>query len=424
MRLNDISGHYCPSFFNIVLDTNEELPLAVQKYTATFMHEFIHYLQDLTLPYNLRLNFTNLARFLRICESANKNGNINMPFSDWSDNEKVLNEQMNYTFGNGCTETRSGFEDIVLKIEFVEKVTSELIEIQDRKFILYSYNMLFYNSMNMLRTYNLGARDILEYIAYKIEAKHYQASNMPDLPYRSIDLLFEYYGLSYVSDDIRLCIAEFCLYNDNPIRTLFNYFLENEEFKQNIRKLSYDKIYKILLTWEFETTDGVKETLVSKFDRRLQQFVNILSEQYKGLDGIRRWILQVNDYVKNELTGRFIFSEMYRINQHKFEEFIESVISRVGLPLIMNSKMESGSLQSENMDTSQFIQFYVLQEFLNTVVYSSNITVCPVKNFCVANCCEYDGRCSINPQNKSIDGFKCQYIDFLRLYGLSSIEIK
>lgn len=419
MRLKNIDGSYNPSFFNIVLETNEDISLAIQKYTPTFVHEFIHYLQDLLLPYSLRLNFTRLSWFLRIRESADKNGCIKLPFNEWDNNESVLIKQFNYTMGKGSMET--GFVDEVKRINFIEQNASELIEIKDRKFTLYTYNILI-NDKSI--TYNLGARDILEYIAYKIETKHYQTSNFPDLPYKSIDLLFEHYGLSYVSDDIRLCIAEFCLYNDNPIHNLFTIFLENEEFKHDINSLTYDSIYEKLLTYEFKTKDGIIETLPSKFDRRLNQFVDILSEQYIEFGEIRHWILQVNNFVKNELAERFIFSDLYRMNQDKFEDFIKVVITKIGLPLVMNNRMEYVSLQPEGIDTSQFIQFYILQEFLNSVLCTSNKPECPVTDFCVANSGKYNEHCSLNPQAKTINQEYCQYIYFLKLYGLSNVEIK
>jgi len=422
MRLKNINGSYSPSFFNIVLETNEDISLAVQKYTPTFVHEFIHYIQDLLLPYSLRLNFTRLSWFLRIRESADENGCIKLPFNDWDNNERVLLKQLDYTMGKGSMET--GFVDEVRGINLIEQKASDLIEIQGRKFTLYMYNILI-NDRSI--TYNLGARDILEYIAYKIEVKHYQTPNMPDLPYKSIDLLFEHYGLSYVSDDIRLCIVEFCLYNDNPIHYLFTNFLNNEEFKRNIKALTYDSIYKILLAHEFETKDGIKETLSGKFNRRLEQFVDILSEQYIKFDGIRQWILHANNFVKSELNERFIFSDMHRMNQDKFEAFINTVITKIGIPLVMNNREECISIQPEEeyeeIDASQFIHFYILQEFLNSVLYTSNMALCPVNDFCIANGGEYDERCSLNPRAKIINQEYCHYIGFLRAYGLSNVEI-
>ena len=228
MRLKNINGSYSPSFFNIFLETNEDISLAVQKNTQTFVHEFTHYLQDIVLPYNLRLNFTRLAMFVRIRESAKEHGFIDLPFNDWHDNERVLQEQLNYTMGNGALETGTGFVDIVSQIDSIQQYASDLVETEGRRFTLYTYSMPI-NDGEI--TYNLGARDLLEYIAYKIEEKQYQTSNVPDLPYKSIDLLFEYYGLSHVSDDIRLCIAEFCLYNDNPIHYFVYQFLGKSIFQ-------------------------------------------------------------------------------------------------------------------------------------------------------------------------------------------------
>lgn len=83
MRLNEIDGHYNPSFFNMVLETNEDISGAINKYTATFVHEFIHYIQDIILPYNIRMNLSKLRWFSNMRQSALSNGYIMRPFNDW-----------------------------------------------------------------------------------------------------------------------------------------------------------------------------------------------------------------------------------------------------------------------------------------------------------------------------------------------------
>ena len=58
---NFTSGLYNISFFNMKIDTSEELTNEViKKEESTFIHEFIHYLQDLILPYNIRVNLSNV----------------------------------------------------------------------------------------------------------------------------------------------------------------------------------------------------------------------------------------------------------------------------------------------------------------------------------------------------------------------------
>ena len=60
------------------------------------------------------------------------------------------------------------------------------------------------------------------------------------------NLIFDKYGLSHISDDIRLCIAERCLYNDVPIHFLMSTLLGKDEFEKYITDSSYEEIYKLL----------------------------------------------------------------------------------------------------------------------------------------------------------------------------------
>ena len=419
MRLKNINGYYNPSFFNIVLETNEEISLATKKYTATFMHEFIHYLQDLILPYNIRINFTNLSKYLKIRGFAKEHGYIKCPFCEWDNNETVLEQQFNYTFG--VNPLNIAFIDDVQSIDSIQCLETEVISIEKRKFKLQRYHLLINGNKSH---YVLGARDLLEYIAYKIESKHYETAELPQLPYRTIDLLFEYYGLSHVSEESRLCIAEFCLYNDNPIRLLFNNFLENEEFKKASICLTYDNLYRILLGYEFKTTDGKIETLKEKFNRRVRDFEIVLSNQYINFDTLKDWLSKVYQLASTDLCEKFIFSDLYRMSQNEFKSFIDLIINKIGLPLIMNDQKQCISLQSEELDVSQFIQFYILQEFLTLVLCGADDKVCPIYDFCIANGgkCDMHGR--LLDQSKSTNYEKCQYITFLEVSGLMGVDIQ
>lgn len=425
MRLNNINGQYHPSFFNIVLETDENISTAVKKHTSTFVHEFIHYLQDLILPYNIRLNLSKLRWFSNIRESAIKHGRLVRPFSDWDDDSQTTWLQYCMTFG--INPEGNQFID---KVRWMGKAESTFesasgfdaqFSMQYREFKVYTYNVPIND--NRIH-YNLGARDILEYIAYKIEAKHYPPNApLPQLPYESIDLLFEHYGLSHVAEDVRLCIAECCLYNDNPIRFLFINFLDNEKFKQTIEAYNYDEIYSMLLSLESQATDGIRETLTNKTNRRLEQFANNLTTNYMVFAGIRDWISRVNNFAKSELSGRFIFSDMYKMDTCEFSKFMNFTIDVIGLPLVMNNRKKCISLQSEKIDVSQFIQFYVLQKFMDLALSEPKEKSCPVYDFCKENDGKCDERCISNPQSKIIDSKNCPYIDFLKSYTLSDIEI-
>lgn len=73
----------------------------LEKENSTFIHEFVHYLQDLVLPYNIRFNLSNVRWFFNILEVAHKDGCIARPFDKWNEDSVVLRTQLNRSFGIG-----------------------------------------------------------------------------------------------------------------------------------------------------------------------------------------------------------------------------------------------------------------------------------------------------------------------------------
>ncbi|MCI9079284.1 MAG: hypothetical protein HFH68_10240 [Lachnospiraceae bacterium] len=423
MKLDYTMGFYNISFFNINIETEEELTKDVlKKNEATFIHEFIHYLQDLVLPYNIRYSLSNVRWFFNILESAHKMGSINRPFSEWNNESSTLWTQFFRSFGaGGKIDSVSKIGDATSKFVITSGYDGNL-HIQ-REHRVYEYLLpVFEVGKSTSISYNLGARDILEYIAYKIELKNFpNRPPAPQLPYESIDLIFDKYGLSYISDDIRLCIAERCLYNDVPIHLLLSTLLGNDEFKKFITDSSYEEIYNYLLFSMTITRDGQSEILIAKTQRRLIQFASELQLQYSGFDEIKKWILKVNSFIEHKLSGRFIFSDIYKMDSDEMFRFIKEIICCIGIPLVMNSRKKYISINSNDIEVSQFIQFYILQNFIYFI--KSDQLKCPIYNFCKANGGICNENCIIN-KHMTIKGNKnCYYRRFLEQYGLLDIKI-
>lgn len=249
--------------------------------------------------------------FFYILESAHKVGSINRPFNEWNNESSALWTQFLRSFGDGRS------------VDFVSKIgdaTSKFVTTSgydgnlhiQREHRVYEYLLpVFEVGKSTLISHSLRARDILEYIAYKIDLKNFpNRLPAPQLPYESIDLIFDKYGLSHISDDIRLCIAERCLYNDAPIHFLLSALLGNEEFKKYITDSSYEEIYNYLLFSTTITRDGQSETLIAKTQRRLIQFAYELQLQYSGFDEIEKWILKVKSFVEHKLSRR-LYSQIF-----------------------------------------------------------------------------------------------------------------
>ncbi len=422
MKLDATAGFYSISFFNINIETEEELAQDMFcQNEATFVHEFIHYLQDLVLPYNIRYNLSNVRWFFNILESAHSIGSINRPFREWNHESDILRTQFFRGFGeSGSIASVSKIGDVSAEYVMTSGYDNHLQMYRSHR--VYEYLLPVWEvGKSTPISYHLGARDILEYIAYKIERKNFpDRPPAPQLPYESIDLIFDKFGLSHITDDIRLCIAEYCLYNDAPIHRLWT-LLDNAESKQCIMNSSYKKIYKHLLSSSTVTRDRQSEALIAKTQRRLRQFASELQMQYGGFDEITKWILKVNDFVGHHLSGRFIFSDLYQMNGDEMFKFIHDVIRCIGVPLVMNARKKYISLRFTDIEASQFIQFYILQNFIYFV--QTEETRCPIYDFCEANGGACDENCIVNKQRIIKGNENCYYRRFLENYGLLDIKI-
>lgn len=198
------------------------------------------------LPYNIRYCLSNVRWFFNVLESAHKIGSINRPFNEWDNESSTLQTQFFRSFGdNRSIDYISKTGDITSQFVTISGYDSNL-HIQ-RKHRVYEYLLpVFEVGKSISISYNLGARDILEYIAYKINCKIFTNElSVPQLPYKSIDLIYDKYGLSNISDDIRLFIAEYCLYNDAPIHLLLHTLLVMISLK-NILQIQVMKKFIII----------------------------------------------------------------------------------------------------------------------------------------------------------------------------------
>lgn len=155
------------------------------------------------------------------------------PFNGWDEDYEVTTEQFDYTWGSGIftTEGYCGFINEVKKVDRISHEIKPIIVTTGKKIDLYKY---------MLKTeygwYHVGARDFLEYIAHKVESSFWNTEGAPDFPYRVVDRMFEYLNFSDIPTEVRICVVEYCLYNDNPVRMFFNYFVEQHIINDNKEK--------------------------------------------------------------------------------------------------------------------------------------------------------------------------------------------
>lgn len=406
MKIRTASGYYMPSCFFIHIDSVEDIETCIINNEQTFVHEYIHFLQDLIFPYSIRYILTENRRFKFLNLYSQENSVLVRPFSDWDDDSRETYKQLSHTWG------ASIFIDEAEEIKSVDS-SHYYIHTGARVF---KYDIEFKDSTK----YQVGARDFLEYIAHKIESKRWNTSH-PDLPYKSVDLLFDFLGYKYVEDDIRLCIIEYCMFNDNPMHRFYQ--LLTEDFKNDQSPLSdYDscKIFLLNLHWDSVGT-GI-DNVFTKSKRRLVALMESLKDKYENrFENISNWINLIINYSESNFLNRFIFSELLRMNDQDFYKFINKCISDIGIPLVFNKKSECVSLLPEAFDKDEFLHLYVSFNFMNYV--SSSEPRCGLYQYCQTNNRSLlNDKCLNNPIERALDQNLCPMGQFVKKYGFHQIE--
>lgn len=399
--LKQVMGTYIPSAFSIYLNTTPE---RLDTKDATFVHEYIHFLQDIILPYCIRENLVFINNLAWISKVAEATGKLERPFKQWSDDSKLTFAQTSYTWGSG-----EGIDNI-----------GKVVYIQPDFFTssyghkIFRYCLEFEDG----NKYQVGARDFLEYMAHKIENQFWKTA-APDLPYKTIDKVFDYYGLEYIPESVRVLIAEYCLYNDNPAHCLINLFINQNWITDNKDMFyDYDTCSKHLLNMGWQSVGGFDESILTKTERRLKDFRERLSVLYphRQYSSIQEWIINTNDFCKNELSNRFIISSLYNISHADLNSFIDKMMDAIGIPVISfkDHTVTSNMLPSQ-YSPDQFLEFYIVSKFVEWV--QTDEKACPIYAICNENFRICKTLCLSNPVDYPDE---CRFKLFLKSYCLDS----
>lgn len=424
MKSDFVPGGYDTSFFHIHINSEKDFDsnlFSVQDYMSTLIHELIHYLQDLVLPYNIKLSLSKARGFKEVIDFAKNNGYIILDFDDnWSkEYSKMIKQSFLPLALCGKIDSISSVKKFDFNCVVIEDYNQYLGK--KRNIEIYNHYMIVDNPKGET-VYKLGAKDFLEYIAYKIEKNIYPDSvNAQKLPYESIDIIFDEKGFSTVSEKIKICVSEFCLYNDNPMQTLLHRLFKDKDFIEIIERNDYQEVYEFLMSYPVITFDYDGSTLKDIVLLRLERFANELKLEYNGFDSIVNWITRANDYIKNNCLGRFLFSDIYNMDKTDSKSFVMQIINEIGIPLISNSKYQYISIGFDEDEKEQFVQLYILQQFMKFL--SSKSIYCPVGDLCKANSKNCYQKCKI--KKGTIIGEKdCYYNRFLNNYGIGDLKYK
>lgn len=412
MFLKSVDGEYEPSFFIIRLRTTQAIDVAAKENTSTFIHEYIHFLQDLILPYCIRESLVRLATFFDHMERAKKHGEIRLPNVVPLDGAELTTRQTSMT--RGCNK----FVSSVGRLKDVQVMEVPVVE---HGYKLYQYDL----TLDDGTIYQFGARDLLEYIACKIESKHFPSGQkLPDLPYYSVDILVRHYGVSYLSDFKRIALAEYCLLNDNPGRHLMLFIEELQAGAIDDIAKGSDKAFAQFLRNAHWKSNGVRfESIPEKLDRRSGELRHALQARFPqvAFPEIYSWLDRVINFARDALAGGNFFAELLAAETPNFFGVINHILEQVGVPLVVNDDGEMGTSLGSDQEKDQFLQLLLAYEFLDYL--DRDDMQCPMIQVCERDRSDLiNDDCLDAPFRRALRNDLCPFGAFAKTHGLDRIR--
>lgn len=394
MELDSIGASYRTSHYYIRINTDRDPVDAINDSDNVFIHEYIHFIQDMILPYCFRNSMFIAKKAESIKLDANISGDLERPFSNWSDDCKTVEEQVTKTWGSKSRTNNRPITDI----ERTEEKT-------EYGFNLYKYIIKIDNLYN----YHFGARDLLEFIAFTIDNK-IQPEEFNDYPYKTVLRYLEYIGLTtedYCLESI-IALVEYSLIYDDPVNT---FILNLKQIISENKGLLVDhlKLVEILKTIKRKTRNGYEETIDEKYNRRLTGYIKFMeflygNENYKT---VISWLKDSLDYFKKDAC-QFLFYQLY-INDTKYiYKYINNCIKDIGFPLVINNNYKISSFAPEKYDANSFLLFYATHSF----IYYAQIEQdkCPMYEICQYNSPSIlNNRCTEAPLQRKKESKLCQF---------------
>lgn len=306
-------GLYNPSFFKITLKTGEELPkngsespLVSEITGAAFLHEYIHFLQDITTSSGLN-NFCYIVDYIKWINYLYRTEDVLYPPYHPSSSEMPCLKE-NALFRDAYSGSKKQISPFS-KIENVKLVNEKICE--GREDNLMVIECLLHNATK--QNYSIGEYAISECMAYNIDSFIFPdiLPSPPVFPYKIVNLIADHYCKGISDEKLKIiAICDACLMFDNPGYILYISLTSNKI--DEYLKMSAEDIF-----------DYINNLGAQLYGRKS---IDILEEKHKG--ALKQW----NDLfspdenfnkIRNYVSGTLEKAYTYRKDNPQF--IIEAV---------------------------------------------------------------------------------------------------
>jgi len=426
--LNKDLGAYYPSFFRMVLDFEyKESPLEIlrldPKFQGAFVHEYIHFIQDISTHFGLNNTYVYAEYFHSSITSLYKlkKKQIKLPVKLYKNRDNV---ELNKKISDLCTGDYMTVDSTIISDIITNK---NIVETPFGILDVHTYTLV--SGRNRIR---FGGRAIMESMAFLIEQILVPKSGgAKDYPYHSANIVSNYIYPHFEDDRLRLiALCDVSLMMSNPAKvfiTYLQYYKENGIFPtpEDIYNRFYSEPHSFM-GQECDTIDGMLRFHMMMADYISKYISEELDPNFKK--SVMRLILTA---LNKRITSPYYILDICRDGELMYNTNFSRLFSVFGSPLIQDIKRNYSMIPPTGDKTlSQFsiMYMYAIEQIYNTLYNGADccemLDCCENSKAITENAPIVDERCVNNPWLRCKDMQLCPYGVLWKHWSLSDYKIK
>ena len=422
----DTLGFYEPGFLHLRVNTDLDISdlnelmrnHKTQQYFSTFLHEYIHFLQDITTTSGLLAAHFYIDFIKAVNWTIRNDGKaeFKVPVQISNTNNVEANIKLREVYRGEASGSA------LIKYD---RYSTEEVNIKDKNNKEYKplkYNVHYYDLKTRAgRTLHFGYTCLKEYVAHAVQKNYLAKTDHADIPYQIAELIVKSEYPEFGDNPmfiVALCDASLMCFH--PAQMFFNTLerMKADKFVPNSTKSIYEFAYKDL---NFQGESGI-ETVESLFQKIVNQVDQQFSDalQSEPFQPNYKWLKHILTEAQNlRINNPNFMCELIEVENKLSDDFFK-VFKALGTPFFTNKSEKGGFVPPENYQDLplQPYQLLVFKQIIN--VYNGQQS-CSMYDFCKTrpDMDITNELCKTSPWKRAKEPELCPFAQLWRTWGLT-----
>lgn len=396
ITLNHTLGYYTPGFFKLYIAKLERIDLRnlTPEETATFVHEYTHFLQDFTSTIGLHNIFTIYEWMRLFVTETYKNQEVSVPAPfrhEVIEANTILKSKAFGSKPHPSLDHISSLRNISLKQTIPDETIRNHPELSSFRTIK-ADAILPDGTTLPIEIGTLAAMEGMSHLAEGLMGL--PVTNSPDYPYNTVRLLADVLcPNTNLSDEILFAICDVALQSSVPGKALYNILTNIQNGIIKTPRDGYD-IYTVYADQFIPWSDRSVDSLTSHTKDHLINLVQPpMGEQYQA------WIENIFNFATSQRQAK----PSFLLDEFRNRTNYSNIVNTIGTPLMVNAVEDYRKIAvnfGRTFPLDKDVEFfpalnYILQLFL------VGKRECPMQKLCQVSGIKTDNNCITNPPARS-----------------------